>query len=171
MYYWDINWHFKNGFETYSMCNVPYLCMFPWHDGRRIGLEVGGFLSWQHLESYQDGDRFVTVHGDFMVLHHWEIWLTWYPTQSHYSEDEPTIICHILIMLSDWQRSNKCKYLNHWFDSTGVWTLWLRNPHSTKIGDGSIPYSAIPSVSMNTETLQLLENPHSAMFSCCVHLF
>ena len=30
------------------------------------------FMSWQHVMSYQDGDRLVTVHthGDFIVLPH-----------------------------------------------------------------------------------------------------
>ena len=42
--------------------------------------------------------------------------MTWYPTQSHYSDTERTSPCPLLIMLSVWLGSDKYQYLSHWLD-------------------------------------------------------
>ena len=70
----------------------------------RILVRCWSFRSWQHLRSYQDGFRLVTVHtyGDFKVLG--EIRLpanmTRYPTQAHYPDTKQASHCSMLLMLS-----------------------------------------------------------------------
>ena len=51
------------------------------------------FMSWQHLRSYQDRYRLVTVHtdGDFIVLPHWESRLL--APWSNFA------LCHIILIL------------------------------------------------------------------------
>ena len=95
------------------------------------------FTSWQHLRYYQDGYQLVTVstQGHFIVLLHWEITIstmTWYPTRSHYPDNEPTSPCPILIMLSAWLQSDKFQFSSHWFDSTTVRTHEARISRSAK---------------------------------------
>ena len=84
------------------------------------------FTSSQHLKSYGDGYRLVTVHthGDFIVLPHWETRpsASWPPTQLHYPDTKPTSLYPILIMLSTWLGSDRYKlnkslvWLNHRFE-------------------------------------------------------
>ena len=61
----------------------------------------------------------------------------WYPTQSHYTDIEPTSPCPIIKMRSTWLESDKHKFLSNWFDSTMVLNLWVRIRWSTKTGDES----------------------------------
>ena len=49
----------------------------------------------------------VGTYGDFIVLPHWEIILTQYPTQSHYTDTELTSLCPIQ---SARQRSDKHQF-------------------------------------------------------------
>ena len=64
------------------------------------------FTSSQHLRSYQDLFRLVTVH-DFIVLPHWKTRLLapWLDI-SHYPDTETISPCPILITLSAWLRSD-----------------------------------------------------------------
>ena len=51
-------------------------------------------MSSQHLRSYKDRYKHVTVgvHGDFIVLPHWEIsTMTQYPTQPQYPDSSPVL--------------------------------------------------------------------------------
>ena len=43
---------------------------------------------------------------------------SWYPTQLHYPDKEPTSIFLILITPITWLGSDKYQFLSHWFDST-----------------------------------------------------
>ena len=100
------------------------------------------FTSYQHLGSYQDGYRLVSVHipGDLIVLHHWVTRpaAPWPDSQlSHiFLTQSP-----FLIMPSAWIESDKHSFLSHWFYSTRVQTGEFQIPWSPK---RSI-HSAIPS--------------------------
>ena len=48
--------------------------------------------------------------------------MTWYPTQSHYLDTEPTSPYTILLIPNAWLGSDKYEFKNHWFDSTRVRT-------------------------------------------------
>ena len=80
-------------------------------------------MSWQHLGSYQDVYRLVTVrtHGDVIVLPQLADQatgiITGYPTQSHYPNTQPTIACPILIMQSASLGSDKYSVLSDWVDT------------------------------------------------------
>ena len=70
------------------------------HNGWLLELYI-----WHHLQSYQDGYRFVTVHkswqfySDAAPLGDQAINITTqYLTQSYYPYNESTSPCHILIM-------------------------------------------------------------------------
>ena len=71
--------------------------------------------------------------------------VTWYPTQSHYHDTEPTSPFPILIMPSTCLGSNKHKFLSHWFDSTMLSTCEVRIPRSPKMRDGRSTHSATQS--------------------------
>ena len=91
------------------------------------------FMFWQHLKSYQEGYRLVTVctHDNCIGLFHWETRL------AAPCPDIPPIhiiltlnqlyLAPILIMPSTWLGSDKYNVLSHWIlshwiDSTSVWT-------------------------------------------------
>ena len=54
--------------------------------------------------------------------------MTWYPTQPHFTDTEPTCPRPILIMLNAWLRSDKYRFESHRFNSTSVRTLDVWNP-------------------------------------------
>ena len=89
-------------------------------------------ISWQHRRPYQEGYCLVTVctNGDYSAIPPGDqtaSTMTWYSTQSHYTDTEPTNLCASLIMPSAWLGSDKYQILSHWFDSTGSRTPDL--PH------------------------------------------
>ena len=100
-----------------SQLSIPY---------NKICFGLWSFTSRQNLRSYQDGYRLMTMrtHGDFISAaplgDQANSTMTWYPTQSHYFDTEPTSPCLILIMPSTWLGSNECKILSHWFYLTSV---------------------------------------------------
>ena len=107
------------------------------------------FTSKQHLRSYQNGYRPVTVriHGDFYSAaplgDQAPITMICYPTQSHYSDTEPTSPCPIIIMPSTWLGSDKFQFYK--FDSTRFWIFEVRRSENPKLGDGCSTHLAIPS--------------------------
>ena len=80
---------------------------------------------WQHLSSYQDGDRLVTgwTHGDFIVLLYWEMdkgTMTQYLNPWLYPDTELSSPCHILLMPSARLGSSHYQlFINRWCDSIG----------------------------------------------------
>ena len=94
---------------------------------------VGSFISWQHLRSYQDGYRLMTMHmhGIFMVLPHWETrlsaalcwhWANWANQSSPYHNNAEGLArkWHVSIFNS-----------LVWLDQGSVWI-----PRSPKPRDG-----------------------------------
>ena len=53
--------------------------------------------------------------------------MTWYPTQSHYPDNEPTSPRHSLIILSTWLGREKYKFLRHSLDLAIHWGHRLRH--------------------------------------------
>ena len=50
--------------------------------------------------------------------------VTWYPTQLHSTDTEPTSPCPILIMPSAWLCSNKYQFLSQWFNiGSNLWGM------------------------------------------------
>ena len=90
------------------------------------------FTSWQHLRSYEDRYQL----GDQA---------TWYPTQSHYDDTEPTSPSPILIMKNACLKSDTCPFFKSlvWLDRSS--NPCVRIPPSPKTGDGCSTHSAIPS--------------------------
>ena len=69
--------------------------------------------------------------------------ITWYPTQSHYPDTEPTSPYPLLLMPITWLGSNVYQFWSHCFDSTNHWTSKVQILQSTKTGDGRSTHSAI----------------------------
>ena len=72
-------------------------------------LTCGSADSWQLYNPVPLGDQAAST-------------MTWYLTQLHYSDTEPTSHRPILIMLSTHLRNDAYQYLSHWFNSTRVRT-------------------------------------------------
>ena len=102
------------------------------------------FMSSQHLRSYQNSYQLGTAHtqGLFAFVTNT---MTWYPTQSHYPDSEPTSRCLILIMPIAQQGNDQYQFWSHWFDTTRVLTREVRIRWSPKVGDGRSTHSAIAS--------------------------
>ena len=85
--------------------------------------------SWKHLMSYQNGYHLLTVdiHGNLIVLPHWETKLPVH-TQSWYPDNDPF---PILIMLCARLGSDKNKYLSHWMYWTAKQTPGLSHVRPT----------------------------------------
>ena len=60
--------------------------------------------------------------------------MTWYPTQWHWTDTEPTSHFPILIMPSNRLESDEYQFQSHWFDLTRVWTHNLLLDRSLKTG-------------------------------------
>ena len=81
----------------------------------------------------------ILIHGNFIALDHQATsTMTCYPTQSNYSDTEPTRL-----------RSDDFKFWSHWFDSTRVWNckVWnhtsdLQIPCSPRMPGGPSIHSA-----------------------------
>ena len=70
--------------------------------------------------------------------------MTWFPTQSHYLDAEPTSPCPILIMQITRLGSNKYQFVNHSFVSTALRTCAFESHDLPRRElDGSTPNSAI----------------------------
>ena len=110
-------------------------------------LVVGSFTSWQHLRSYQDGKRLVTVipRDNFILPSHWEIrppapWPD-IPLSHIILALEST--SSILIMSSTWLGNNKYQFFSHWFHLTmGSNPMVYQNPRRTLNSFGHPVWSA-----------------------------
>ena len=81
--------------------------------------------------------------------------MSWYPTQSHYPNTEPTHPWPIVMMPSAWLGNDKYRFLSHWFDSTKAQTSKIQIHWSPKTGDGHFPHSVILSVHFTFDNLTL----------------
>ena len=69
--------------------------------------------------------------------------MTWYSTQSHNPDTEPTSPCPILIVPSARLGSDKYNFLSHWFDSTRARTCEVQIPRSHNWTHSAIPSDLI----------------------------
>ena len=103
-----------------TLCNYIYITIQSqnYYNYKLIG--CWSFMSWQHLTSYQDMHRLVTVHthGDFRLhpplADQATSFMTRYSIQSQYLDTEsPSPSFPILIMLSAWLERDKHKCVIH----------------------------------------------------------
>ena len=105
-----------------------------------LGVSACYFKSEQHLRSYQEGYRIVTVriHGCFYSAaplgYRTTSTVIGYPTESHYSDTELTTLCLILIMPITWLGSDKYQLYK-----SLVWLDWGSKPRSPAREARAIP--------------------------------
>ena len=100
---------------------------------------VFGVMSWQHLRTYQDMCTLDSVHwwwlyGAAPLEDHSASIMTWYPTQSHYPDTEPTSPCPILIIPSTRRGSNM-----YTFWKSVIWLDWESNSRTPELPHRFLP--------------------------------
>ena len=103
--------------------------------------------------------------------------VTKYPTQSHYSDSDPTNPCHILIMLIAWLGSDKYQLLSHCIESIQDSNPWVRIPRSIKTGEsrtgkcscllGSVIGSTPASATVGEIYTRTMKQREQAAARCC----
>ena len=113
--------HLSN--TTFKVYCLPKPWMTAWFIWAIYHLSQGTKLYYLHVNFQMNSTR----NGD-----HTASTMTWYPTQSHYLDTEPTSPCLILLMQNAWLRNDKYQFLSRLFNSTRAWTYAFESCYISK---------------------------------------